>query len=302
MTLFRQRSPDNDVLIQSHIRSTTACLAVLFTLALSPARAETNFAFGVYASDKPSAMVQQLRPTLDVLERELSVTLRDKVVIKMDVLRDYDTGVDVLTSGKIDFARLGAASYVAAKGQAPQIDILAAERFGDAKFFAGVIAVNAATGIQTVADLRGKTFAFGAEQSTLARYAPQRYLARNGITATDLSAFKYLDRHDRVAAAVAAGQFDAGALEATVFETFLKSGAPLRQLATLRDATKPWVARVGLAPAIKTALRDALIGLHDPAALKALRLDGFVEANDGDYAMTRAAIQENWRFFQKPPS
>jgi phosphonate transport system substrate-binding protein len=282
------------------LRQLTAALSLVFVS--SPAWAELNLVFGTYPSDKPSAMVQQLRPTLNLLEQSVGETLGDKVNIRLEVLRDYDTGVDVLTSGKIDFARLGAASYVAAKDQVPGIEILAAERFGEGKFFAGVIAVNDHGSVKTIDDLRGKNFAFGAEQSTLARYGAQLFLAKRGITAIALGSFKYLERHDRVAAAVAAGQFDAGALESTVFDQFVKSGAPLRAIATLRDATKPWVARLDLPPQIKTALTKALVGIRDPAALAALRLDGFLSSDDSDYAITRASIQENWRFFQKPPS
>jgi phosphonate transport system substrate-binding protein len=273
----------------SHARA--FLIAAALGLASSPAAAQLNLVFGTYASDKPSAMVQQIRPTLDLLEQGVGEILNEKVTIKMEVLRDYDTGVDVLTSGKIDFARLGAASYVAAKEQVPAIEILAAERFGEAKFFAGVIAVNEHGPIRTIDDLRGRSFAFGAEQSTLARYGAQIFLARRGITASDLGSFKYLDRHDRVAAAVAAGQFDAGALESTVFDKSVKSGAPLRAIATLRDATKPWVARLDLAPRLKDALRRALVSVRDPAALAALRLDGFLEADDSDYEITRASIQ-----------
>jgi phosphonate transport system substrate-binding protein len=294
-----------------HVRSqlnspglAVACwwLVAAVALASGPARAELNLTFGTYASDKPSAMVRQIRPTLDLLERSVGEILKDNVAIKMDVLRDYDTGVDVLTSGKIDFARLGAASYVTAKDHAPAIENLVAERFGEAKHFAGTIAVNEHGAIRNIADLRGKNFAFGAEQSTLARYGAQLFLARRGITADALGGFKYLDRHDRVAAAVAAGQFDAGALESTVFDKAVKTGAPLRAIATLRDATKPWVARPELAPHIKAALRRGLVGISDPVALAALRLDGFLEADDSDYEITRASIRENWRFFQKPPS
>jgi phosphonate transport system substrate-binding protein len=283
-------------------RASPFLIAAALVLAWSPVRAELNLVFGTYASDKPSAMVQQIRPTLDLVARGAGEILNENVTIKMEVLRDYDTGVSVLTSGKIDFARLGAASYVAAKDQVPAIEILVAERFGEDKFFAGVIAVNERSPIRNIADLRGHSFAFGAEQSTLARYGAQLFLARHGITAADLGSFKYLDRHDRVASAVAAGQFDAGALEATVFEKSIQASAPLRALATLRDATKPWVARADMPAPIKEALRRALVGVRDPAALAALRLDGFLAAADSDYEITRASIRENWRFFQKPPS
>lgn len=271
-------------------------------LAAGGAQAETDLVFGVYASDKPSAMVEQLRPTLDLLERNLSGRLGDDVKIKLEVLRDYQTGVEVLTSGKVDFARLGAASYVVAKDEAPEIDVLAAELNGDSKYFQGVICVRADSDIRQVPDIKGKTFAFGAEQSTMGRYVAQLYLTRMGILADNLKAFKYLERHDRVAAAVAAGQFDAGALEETIFNKLANEGLPIRAIASYRDMTKPWVARVGLAPALKAALSAALVDVRDPAALAALRFDGFTAADDRDYEGTRAAIKENWRFFEKPPS
>jgi len=266
------------------------------------ARAETVLTFGVYASDKPSAMVAQVRPTLDIVEQNLASVLKDTVRIKLDVLRDYQTGVQVLTSGQIDFARLGAASYVTAKDEAPGIELLVAELNGDAKSFGGVICVRQDSPIRVVSDLKDKTFAFGAEQSTMGRYVAQLYLSRAGITAANLKSFSYLDRHDRVAAAVAAGQFDAGALEETMFNKLANEGLPIRAIASFRDATKAWVARVGLEPDIKSALRKALVAVRDPEALKALRFDGFEEATDADYAGTRAAIKENWRFFQTPRS
>src|SRR5437016_14040004 len=59
-------------------------VAGALVLAPLPARAETNLTFGTYASDKPSAMVQQIRPTLDILERSVGEILQDKVAIKME--------------------------------------------------------------------------------------------------------------------------------------------------------------------------------------------------------------------------
>jgi phosphonate transport system substrate-binding protein len=276
-----------------------ASAALLALAPLSQASAEVHLVFGVYASDKPSAMVEQVRPTLDMVERNLSASLHDTVKIELKVLRDYDTGVAVLTSGDVDFARLGAVSYVEAKGEAPGIELLASELNGDVPYFHGVICVQRDGPIHELKDLRGKTFAFGAEQSTMGRYVAQLFLAQSGITADDLKSFQYLGRHDRVATAVASGQFDAGALEETIFNKLVGEGLALRPLASYRDLTKAWVARIGLDPGIKARLRDALIAMRDPTALKALRFDGFTATTDADYDPTRSAIKENGRFFQK---
>lgn len=261
-----------------------------------------SLSFGTYASDKPSAMVEQLRPTLNILQQELSKALHRPVHIKFQVARDYQTGVQDLVAGRVDFARLGAASYVLAKDKAPGIDILAAERFGDAKSFEGIICVGDSSGITSLAQLKGKSFAFGSEDSTIGRFMAQLYLARAGITAGELKSYQYLERHDRVGMAVGAGQFDAGALEGTIFAKLVAAGVPIRPLASFRAPTKAWVARVGLDASIKAELRRALLAVKDPKALAALRFDGFLPADDADYSLVRAAMKENRRFFRTPSS
>jgi phosphonate transport system substrate-binding protein len=281
------------------IAATPFLAALLFPGA---ARADIALVFGAYASDKPSAMVEQLRPTLDLLELAMSERLGEPVTIKLRVARDYETGLAELTSGRVDFARLGAASYVAAKEEAPKLSILAAERYGESIFFNGVICVATDSPIHTLGELAGKSFAFGDEQSTLGRYIAQLTLARAGITAATLKDFKYLERHDRVGAAVASGQFEAGALEETMFDKMVASGARLRQIAAFPTVTKPWVGRVGLAPRIGAAISSSLLGIRDPVALAALRFDGFATSDDSDYEVTRASIKENWRFFARPSS
>jgi phosphate/phosphite/phosphonate ABC transporter binding protein len=279
-----------------------AAVSLLAALLPAAAGADIGLVFGVYASDKPSAMVEQLRPTLDLLEAALSARLGEPVAIKLRVARDYETGVAELTSGRVDFARLGAASYVAAKDQVPELAVLAAERNGKSIFFNGVICVAADSPIHQLAELRGKSFAFGDEQSTLGRYIAQLTLARAGITAASLKKFRYLDRHDRVGSAVASGQYDAGAMEETMFDKMVAAGAKLRAIAAFPTVTKPWVARAGLPTRIAEAITNGLLGIDDPAALAALRFDGFAASDDADYEVTRASIKENWRFFAKPSS
>lgn len=276
--------------------------ACFLLTAFHDAHAQLHLTFGVDASDKPSAMVQQIRPTLDLLEQAVGQTLGEKVTISMIVESDYQLGIERLIQGHSDFERLGPASYVEAKKKAPGITIIAAERYGDSHFFEGVICVNTASNITRVEDLKGKSFAFGDEQSTIGRYLSQLYLMRHGIKAGDLKSFEYLNCHDRVGYAVASGQFDAGALEGTIFKKLVDQGVPIRQLASFQNVTKPWVARPGLDPRIIAALRQGLIGIHDKAALSALRFDGFLPATDKDYAVIRASIVENPLFFNKPAS
>ena len=273
------------------------CLIAVLGGASGLAQAKLSLTFGAYSSDKPSAMVAQIRPSLNEVARDMSASLGEEVEISMQVVKSYEDGVGLVVSGKVDFARLGPASYVAAIDQNPGLEILAMENKRGSKTFQGVICVRQDSDITELGQLKGRSFAFGNARSTLGRYLAQRILFQSGILAQDLARFEYLGRHDKVGRAVGSGLFDAGAVEETVFAKLVKQGVPIRAIATFATATKPWVARQGLEARVKLALRQALLGLSDRSALQALRFDGFLAGDDSDFGAMRQAIKENPRFF-----
>lgn len=274
-----------------------ALVAALSLALTAAARADISITFGTYAPDKPSAMVKQLTPSLKALSRLTSEILGEPVDIKLKIVRGYKAGVEQIVEGKVDFTRVGPASYVVAKDSNPGIEILAQEDKRGKATFNGIIAVHRDSPFKSIADLRGKTFGFGNERSTLGRYFAQLCLMDAGIRAGDLKSFKYLGRHDKVGQAVGAKLVDAGALEETTFHKLVKAGVPIRAIAKMENATRPWIARAGLDRRIFDGLRKAMLQLNNPQALKALRFDGFLPGSDANYAATRRAIRENHKFF-----
>ncbi len=264
-----------------------------------PAHAEVSLTFGTYSPDKPTAMVAQLRPSLNGVARHMTEILGEEVEIKLQVVRSYEDGIGQIVSGNVDFTRLGPASYVEARQTNPGLDVLAMENKRGAKWFNGIICVREDSDITELSQLRGRSFAFGNERSTLGRFFAQLTLLRAGIRASDLERFEYLGRHDKVGRAVGSGLFDAGALEETTFGKLVAKGVPIRAIATFSNSTRPWVSRAGLPPRVKLALRQALLRLSEPEILKALRFDGFLQGDDSDYDATREAIQENPQFFAR---
>ncbi len=284
-----------------NIATVSSLIAPLF-LALAtgtfPARADVDLRFGVYVSDKPTEMVRKFRPVLDALEAAMSGELGEPVHIRMRVARDYETGIEDLVTGAVDFARFGPASYILAKERNPALRILAVESEKGTKVFYGIICVSEDSPIRALEDLRGRSFAFGSQRSTIGRYLSQDLLNRHGITARDLATYDYLGRHDKVGTAVARKQFDAGALKEGTFKKLVAKGVSIRAIASFPNVTKPWIARGSLAPKVFAALRATLLRMRDPAALKALNRDGFLEGSDDDYAVIRKAMASNARFFE----
>ncbi len=284
-------------IIKKAMRLGALCTFILaFTVA--DAVAETKIVFGAYSSDKPSAMIAQVHPTLNAISKKIEEMFGEKVTFRMQIVRGYKKGVDHLIARKFDIMRLGPASYVMAKKRAPRISILAMESKRGLKTFNGVIAVHRNSTLSEITQLRDRTFAFGSKRSTLGRFFAQLTLSRAGILAKDLRSFEYLGRHDKVGRAVGAKLFEAGALEGTTFAKLVGKGIPIRALVKFSNATRPWIAREGLPPGIAGKIRTAMLGVTDKKATRALRFDGFLPGTDGDYGPTRQAIEENHKFFE----
>ncbi len=255
-----------------------------------------QLSFGVYTSDKPSAMYGKFRPVIEALENEVAAVLERPADIELRIFSSYEQGLDALVKGEVDFARFGPASYILAKRRNPRVSLVAMETVGGKKRFQGMIVVRADSPIQSVADLRGRSFAFGDENSTIGRYLVQDELQKADLFQNDLGKSAYLGRHDKVFRAVEFGDFDAGSLKEGTFAKLNKAKQPLRVLHRFDNVTKPWVARAGLPADHHKALQSALLALKSRAALKALKVSGFAVATDEDYALVRRGMQGAQRF------
>lgn len=268
--------------------------------AASPAAwAQTSLVFGAYTSEQATGLVDQLRPALDAVARRMSDDTARSVTIRIQIASTYEDGVRLIVNRRVDFMRVGAASYITAKEKDNGIALLVVESMGGKSTFNGVIAVHRDSDIREMRDLKGRSFAFGSAESTLGRYFAQQRLLRAGIRAEDLSRFTYLERHDKVGAAVGTGLFDAGALEETMFRKLAESGMPLRALTTYPNVTRPWIACGGLDPRTFEALRKALLAFDDKAALQVMRFDGFLNGRDADFEPTRQAMSESRTFDER---
>jgi len=281
---------------RSLIRSALALIAGLMLLVPLPASAQLTLTFGTYAADKPTETVRKYGPFLAFLSRELSEELDYPVTIRMKIDKEYDAAIENLASGAVDFARFGPASYVAAKQKNPDISILAMESKKGKKRFNGVIAVHADSTFQTLGDLRGHTFAFGDELSTIGRYLSQSQLLDAGISAGDLAEFAYLGRHDIVGEAVGSEKFTAGALKESTFKKLVKKGVPIRALVKFDNVTKPWLGSSRLPGDIAEALTRAMLDESNLEQVQKVAKHGFLPGSDQDYDFVRRAIEHSMSF------
>lgn len=269
-----------------------SCARLLLSLAVGlaavPAAAQV-LRFGTYASERPSEELRKLEPFTKYLEASLKKQGLT-VHVELMIFPTYDEGVEAVANGDIDFSRLGPVSYVLAKRKNPALTLLVGESHEGDKQFPAVMIVARDSPIASVADLRGKRFAFGDPSSTSGRYLPQAELAKARITAESLASYEYLGRHDKVVFAVASGRFDAGA---TNINTFMKyaEAKNLRELVRYPSPTHAWAAHDKLDPALVAALRKALLEMTDPRLKELIDRNGFFPATDADYDELRRVMK-----------
>ncbi len=269
-------------------------LALLLALATglvnTATAAETvQLSFGVYQSDKATSMYRKFLPVLEYLQDNLEQTLGVPVDIQLTIFKDYAQANDALVDGSVDFVRFGPASYILAKQRSESIQLIAMEEVKGEKRFKGLIVVRNESPIQSLPELKGRTFAFGDKASTIGRYLSQAVLIDAGIHAGDLAAHDYLDRHDKVFKAVEMGDYDAGALKEDTFHKMNRDGR-LRILSTFENVTKPWIARAGLEQKTLDAIRKGLLALKDKEILKIFKASAYLPSRDDEYAFVRAGM------------
>ncbi len=246
---------------------------------------ETTVTLGVYTSDKPSVMYKKFKPVINYLQGRINADIPD-TKLKLKVYHSYLDCIDAIVINTCDLARVGPSSYIQAKDRNKEIKLLVMEHKNGKKRFNGVFIAPINSPIKSINDLKGKSFAFGNVNSTIGRYLSQAELVEAGIYAADLKSFNYLGRHDKVALAVAAGNYDAGVVKENTFKKYAEARG-LKKIGRFPNVTKPWIARAGLDEKLFAILRDALVALDNKTILKNLKQSGFLPATDDDYNFVR---------------
>ena len=132
---------------------------------------------------------------------------------------DYAALVTAFERGEIDLAWFGGLTGVQARNVVPEAEAIA-QRPLDEEFHSVFIA-GADTGIESLEDLKGKSFTFGSESSTSGHLMPRFFLNEAGIKPeTDFNGVpNYSGSHDKTYKLIESGSFQAGALNVSVWES-----------------------------------------------------------------------------------
>ena len=270
----------------------TAAMALGVGAALAQA---TVLRVSAIPDEAPTELQRKFKPLGDYLQRETGL------VVQFTPVTDYAAVVEGLASHKIDLAWLGGFTFVQAKLRTHGGAVPIVQRAEDEKFTSKFI-VPIGSPAKTLADLKGKNFAFGAPSSTSGHLMPRFYLLQAGINPdTDFKAVAFSGAHDATVAFVASGRAEGGALNASVWDKLVEAGNPNAAKVRVLATTPPyfdynWTVRPGLDPALTKKLTDAFLKLDSgqPAMKEIMdlqRASKFIPTQASNYDGIEAAAQ-----------
>lgn len=222
------------------------------------------------------------------LEKELGMP------VKLVAGRDYDDTLKLLKEGKVDIAGTGAFGYVSANESfGAQLVVRYVEDDGDS--YHALIIARTDSGINNLAGLRGKRFAFTDPKSTSGYLLPLLAMQQAGVDINDLGKADFVKKQPNSAIAVYARQADAGAIADNQLNE--KYGVRLKDIKVLwKSAPIPhgaWIARPDMAEADRKRIAAAIMKTaNSPEGKKLLAqasVRGFAEGRDTEFDSVRAA-------------
>jgi phosphonate transport system substrate-binding protein len=189
--------------MKSPLRLLIAAALSLAALYASAQGAPLKFGVGLFQPDKDRN---------DATYRPLAQYLASKLgrPVELRTVDSWEGLAKSMANGETDLALMGPWGYVLAH-EAARAQVVSTILYdGKPEYFA-LIVTHPDSGIRSVADLKGRTFAFGDKGSTSGYLIPLHFFMSQGIDPDRHFSKVLYTRHQAIETQVAAGQLDAGA-------------------------------------------------------------------------------------------
>ena len=170
-------------------------------------------------------------PELQVIHAEL-INYLEKALqreIVFVVSKDYNNLITLIEQGSVDIASISPKLFATLRVKDPAIPYLASIKFADTQgnvrsSYHSLIVTLSDSSIQTLADLKGKSFGFTDVDSTSGYLYPRFMMRQNGIDpAKGLGKIYMLKKHPKVIQALLEKSIDAGALNDSIYRSLSKA-------------------------------------------------------------------------------
>jgi phosphonate transport system substrate-binding protein len=250
------------MLIAMYARTFILILAACMALYATRSEAQTTLKVSAIPDEAPTELQRKFAPLGKYLEAHIGMP------VEFIPVTDYAATVESLAARKLDMVWYGGFTFVQARIRTNGTAIPLVQRAEDEKF-QSVFITQPNSGINSLADLKGKTFTFGSPSSTSGHLMPRWFLLQQGIDPDkDFRRVAFSGAHDATALQVVGGKVDAGAMNISVWHKMLEEKKLDPSQVRVFYTTPPyydynWTVRGDLDAALVQKLKDAFLGL-DP--------------------------------------
>jgi phosphonate transport system substrate-binding protein len=272
-------------------------LAWAATLALGlPAmgvHAQTVLRVTTIPEEAATEQIRKFTPLANYLEAQLGMK------VQFTPVTDYPAAVEALVNKKVELAWIGGLTFVQASRRSGGKVVPIAQREEDTRF-QSVFITRSNSGINALADMKGRQVSFGSQSSTSGHLMPRTFLLQAGIDPEkDFKRIAYSGAHDATIASVVSGRVDAAALDITVWNKFVSENKVDTNAVRVFFTTPPyynynWSVHADMPAALRERIKAALFALDpkDPQQAEILRLNRstrYVETSPENYKGLEAA-------------
>ena len=219
---------------------------------------------------------------IEALEKETGI------IFQWEGSKTYDEVIKKIGTKQADIGFVGAFSYVEAQDNFSVR--LIARTYGKKKreSYHSMIIARKDSGLNTLRDLKGKSFVFNDPKSTSGFLFPMVALKKAGIKMEDFSEVKHVTRHANSLLAVYNKHVDAGAISSTAKEKVNIDFSKIKILWKSGPIYKgPWIANKDLSDEQFYKIQSALLKISNykdaEKIFKDLGTKGFIKGLDRDY-------------------
>lgn len=237
-----------------------------------------------------SGTLADYRPVFDAVGRNMGIDFDLKVA------QSYGAVVEAMCNGTADVAFVGPVTYLQARERGCADLLAVAVKDGQSVYYAGLFARKDSP-VSALADLRGRSVAFGDINSTSSFVFPVAMLLRAGLDPVkDLGAIRLTGSHANSLAALLEGRVDAAALSFDSYEKAVREGVPGAQDVRVIARSEaipypPLVMNSRLSDELKRKLRDGFEGVAKAPGIRPEMIRGYggaqVDGYDAHFAPER---------------
>ncbi len=245
----------------------------------------STLTFGIIPAEASLESRKRFQPLIDHLEQKLGLK------IKPYFGPDYVAVIVGMASQKLDFAYMGPLAYVQAARRGGAVAFAKENTIKTGLGYHSLIVSRADSGIKTLSDAKGKSFAFVDPESASGYLLPWLHLVRD-LKIKPETYFKNISfggSHEANIESVIEGEVQVAAtndreIDVAIRDGEIKNIKALNILWTSQTIpTFPLAYRRDLPPSLQKALREAVLSFDNKKALERIGLKSFAPATDAEY-------------------